>query len=104
MKVKEFQEDIKNTVSCYLSTEALQHHFNYILLVKVQNSAQTPVGVGEADGWGKWTSSLRINRKSCCKGARSQGWKNLFGYLYKQSFTLGSMDLFYTYSSGHLSL
>ena len=85
MKVKEFQEDIKHTVSCYLSTEAPQHHFNYILLVKGQNSAQTPEGVGEADGWGKWTSCLRINRKSCYKGARSQGWKNLFGCLYNHA-------------------
>lgn len=44
MKVKEFQEDIKHTVSCYLSTST-QHHFNYILLVKESKFSPNSVGV-----------------------------------------------------------
>lgn len=75
MKVKEFQEDIKHTVSCYLSTEAPQHHFNYILLVKVKIQPKLQWGVGEADGWGKWTSCLRINGKSCYKGQETRDGK-----------------------------
>lgn len=63
------------------TTTSFQLHF----VVKGQNSAQTPVGVGEADGWENGLLVLRIMENHATKGQEARDGKNLFGYLYNHS-------------------